>query len=203
MRVFFSLSLIAAFILTCSKSTVSGEATYSPACATVAIDSIDYDTTHPNKDNPGFKAAYIIAKQDANISILEDHSMLIGFIPTRVAAFVPTEEYKDLNAIADYCLGHHREIKKTSSLAVGEYALICSHRLVWDIIANDMRCNDDDWSIVFESDARLVPSIEGDEARKMVDKVLYKSNAYQYGFVYLGRTLFTVSIKLNELKQQL
>jgi hypothetical protein len=99
-------------------------------------------------------------------------------------AFVPTTDYPTLDDLADYCIGIDRDQKQTNSLSRKEYALICSHKIAWEYIANDVSMQYSEWGLIFENDARLVPGVEN--PLELVNEALANKNNIDFGFVYLG-----------------
>jgi hypothetical protein len=123
----------------------------------------------------------------SNDQIIYDEITVTGFDLIRVQAFKPKRYmYKDApnfqSAISEECLGGK------SNLTVYELAFVCSHRIIYDIIANDPSTSDDAWSLVLEEDARLHPSFANSSvtARSMIEDTILHSKSAAYGFIYLG-----------------
>ena len=69
-----------------------------------------------------------------------------------------------------------------------EIGLISSHRNAINLIANDNKTSDSDWSLILEEDARLHPSLvrRKVEVQAIVSKAIAHSNENGVSFIYFG-----------------
>jgi hypothetical protein len=97
-----------------------------------------------------------------------------------------TTQFSNYSAFVDFCFGGEN-VTKPAEMSGGEIALVGSHRVALQRIANDPDLRDNDWSVILESDARLHPNATS-KARALVETAIndHNQNTSGYGFMYLG-----------------
>jgi len=110
-----------------------------------------------------------------------------GFYPYLVDAIQPNaNRFSNYAAFLDFCFDGEN-VTGPANMSGGEVALVGSHRMALQRIANDPDLSDHDWSIILESDARLHPDAASG-ARALVESAISRENQNSsgYGFMYLG-----------------
>ncbi len=106
-----------------------------------------------------FIKAYVIST-DVRLSTAVSNTIFnMGMIPILAPAVLPYAElYSNKTQFVASVFGF--DLSPVSGLTFAEISLIASHKSVMDKIAQDYDISEDDWSLVLEDDARLVPSVK-------------------------------------------
>ena len=138
--------------------------------------------------------AFIITTKTVLPNDIINSVVSLGFIPKIFPAIQPFHDlYSDKSALYYGCFNNVSKLEKYDntkfhSLTTLELSLVCSHYRAMQQFASDSEIQDNDWAIIMEDDAILVPSVNSSSAKSYFLAAINKSNEIngQEGFIYLG-----------------
>ena len=154
------------------------------------------DKTEIGKSDYFIGKAYIITTTLQVPADVLSSAEYCGFLPETIPAKLPYGEQFQYSKELMYgkCFGIQGRallplnISSVSNITMAELSLVCTHRAVMKIIAEDSSMMDSDWALIMENDAALNPNVNASLARSYVLRAITaarRESALQ-GFIYLG-----------------